>query len=142
MEMDILQIKEVLPHRYPFLLVDKIRELTPGEKAVGIKNVTANEPFFEGHFPDKPLMPGVLMVEALAQVAGLTCTVEGDQTKLGVFTGIDKCKFRRQVVPGDVLELHVEITSFRRGIGKAEGKAMVDGELACSCQLSFAMVDR
>jgi 3-hydroxyacyl-[acyl-carrier-protein] dehydratase len=142
MELDILQIKEILPHRYPFLLVDKVRELTPGEKAVGIKNVTANEPFFQGHFPEKPLMPGVLMVEALAQVAGLTCTIEGDQTKLGVFTGIDKCKFRRPVVPGDVLELHVEITSFRRGIGKAEGKAMVEGELACSCQLSFALVDR
>ncbi len=142
MELDILQIKEVLPHRYPFLLVDKVRDLEPGKKAVGIKNVTANEPFFQGHFPEKPLMPGVLMVEALAQVAGLTCTVEGDQSKLGVFTGIDKCKFRRQVVPGDVLELHVEITAFRRGIGKAEGKAMVDGELACSCQLSFAMVDR
>lgn len=142
MELDILQVKEVLPHRYPFLLVDKVRDLEPGKKAVGIKNVTANEPFFQGHFPEKPLMPGVLMVEALAQVAGLTCTIEGDQTKLGVFTGIDKCKFRRQVVPGDVLELHVDITTFRRGIGKAEGKAMVDGELACSCQLSFALVDR
>lgn len=142
MELDIMQIKEVLPHRYPFLLVDKIRDLEPGKKAVGIKNVTANEPFFQGHFPEKPLMPGVLMVEALAQVAGLTCTIEGDQSKLGVFTGIDKCKFRRQVVPGDVLELHVEITTFRRGIGKAEGKALVDGELACSCQLSFALVDR
>ncbi len=142
MELDILQIKEVLPHRYPFLLVDKVRDLEPGKKAVGIKNVTANEPFFQGHFPEKPLMPGVLMVEALAQVAGLTCTIEGDRSKLGVFTGIDKCKFRRPVVPGDVLELHVEITTFRRGIGKAEGKAMVDGELACSCQLSFALVDR
>lgn len=142
MELDILKIKEILPHRYPFLLVDKVRDLEPGKKALGIKNVTANEPFFQGHFPEKPLMPGVLMVEALAQVAGLTCTIEGDQNKLGVFTGIDKCKFRRQVVPGDVLELHVEITAFRRGIGKAQGKAMVDGELACSCELSFALVDR
>lgn len=123
--------------------MDKIIEMEPGKSAVGIKNVTINEPFFQGHFPQMPLMPGVLMVEALAQVAGIACSgVEGNEGKLGVFTGIDNCKFRRQVVPGDVLRLEVDITAFRRGIAKAEGKAFVGEELACSANITFAMVDQ
>ncbi|MCC5909636.1 MAG: 3-hydroxyacyl-ACP dehydratase FabZ [Clostridiaceae bacterium] len=143
MELDILQIQERIPHRYPFLLVDKITEIEAGKSAVGVKNVTINEPFFQGHFPQKPLMPGVLMVEALAQVAGIACSeVEGNEGKIGVFTGIDNCKFRRQVVPGDVLRLEINITAFRRGIGKAEGKAYVGEDLACSANLTFAMVNK
>ncbi len=141
MHLDIQQIKNILPHRYPFLMVDRVLAGEAGKWAKAVKNVSVNEPFFQGHFPEKPIMPGVLIVEALAQVAGLTCTFEGADGKIGVFTGIDKCKFRRQVTPGDVLTLEVEITSFRRGMGKAEGKAHVDGELACSCHLSFALVD-
>lgn len=138
-----MEIQKIIPHRYPFLLVDKIIQMEPGKSAVGIKNVTINEPFFQGHFPHMPLMPGVLMVEALAQVAGIACSgIEGYEGKLGVFTGIEQCKFRRQVVPGDVLRLEVEITSFRRGIVKAEGKAYVGETLACSANISFAMIDQ
>ena len=143
MELNIMDIQKTIPHRYPFLLVDKILEVEAGKSAVGIKNVTINEPFFQGHFPQMPLMPGVLMVEALAQVAGIACSgVEGNEGKLGVFTGIDNCKFRRQVVPGDVLRLEVTITAFRRGIAKAEGKAFVGEELACSANITFAMIDK
>ena len=143
MELNNMEIQKIIPHRYPFLLVDKILEMEPGKSAVGIKNVTINEPFFQGHFPGMPLMPGVLMVEALAQVAGIACSdVEGNEGKIGVFTGIDNCKFRRQVVPGDVLRLEVYITAFRRGIAKAEGKAYVGDELACGANISFAMVNK
>lgn len=143
MELNIMDIQKTIPHRYPFLLVDRIIEVEAGKSAVGIKNVTINEPFFQGHFPQMPLMPGVLMVEALAQVAGIACSgVEGNEGKLGVFTGIDSCKFRRQVVPGDVLRLEVNITAFRRGIAKAEGKAFVGEELACSANITFAMIDK
>ena len=142
MELNITEIQKKIPHRYPFLLVDKIIEMEPGKSAIGIKNVSMNESFFQGHFPQKPIMPGVLMVEALAQVAGIACSdIEGNEGKIGVFTGIDKCKFRRQVVPGDVLRLEVEITTFRRGIAKAEGRAYVGDELACAANISFAMVD-
>ncbi|SES83750.1 3-hydroxyacyl-[acyl-carrier-protein] dehydratase [Natronincola peptidivorans] len=143
MELDIKEIQKLIPHRYPFLLVDKIIEMEPGKSAIGIKNVTINEPFFQGHFPEVPLMPGVLMVEALAQVAGIACSsMEENKGKLGVFTGIDSCKFRRQVVPGDVLRLEILITAFRRGIVKAEGKAYVGDELACSANITFAMIDK
>ncbi|NMA04136.1 MAG: 3-hydroxyacyl-ACP dehydratase FabZ, partial [Clostridiales bacterium] len=129
-------------HRYPFLLVDKIINLEPGKKATGIKNVTINEPFFKGHFPTKPIMPGVLIVEAMAQVAAAICMgLDENKDKLGVFTGIDKCKFRRQVVPGDTIRMEVEMTALRRGIGKAEAKAYVDEELACSANLSFALIE-
>ncbi|MCD5413426.1 MAG: 3-hydroxyacyl-ACP dehydratase FabZ [Clostridiales bacterium] len=138
-----INIKEIIPHRYPFLLIDKIIEMNSGKSAIGQKNVSYNEPFFEGHFPDKPIMPGVLIVEALAQLAAVTCmSLDENKGKLGVFTGIDKCKFRRQVVPGDILKLEIEMTTLRRGIGKAEAKAYVDGELACSAMLTFAIIDR
>ncbi len=142
MELDITEIQKLIPHRYPFLLVDKIINLEPGKKATGIKNVTINEPFFKGHFPTKPIMPGVLIVEAMAQVAAAICMgLDENKDKLGVFTGIDKCKFRRQVVPGDTIRMEVEMTALRRGIGKAEAKAYVDEELACSANLSFALIE-
>ncbi len=143
MELNSMEIQKIIPHRYPFLLVDKIVEMEAGKSAIGIKNVSINEAFFQGHFPQRPLMPGVLMVEGLAQVAGIACSgLEGNEGKLGVFTGIDKCKFRRQVVPGDILRLEVKILTFRRGIAKAEGKAYVGEELACAANISFAMVDQ
>lgn len=142
MELNINDIKKILPHRYPFLMVDKVIELKEGVSGVGIKNVSANENFFQGHFPDMPIMPGVLMVEALAQMAGIVCTKGMKEDKVGVFTGIKDCKFRKRVIPGDVLKLEVEIISFRRGIGKAKGVASVDGELACKAELSFALIDK
>ncbi len=137
-----VDIQNIIPHRYPFLLVDKILEVEPGKRAVGIKNVTANEPFFQGHFPGNPIMPGVLIVEALAQtacVAGLL--LEENKGKLGVFTGIDGVKIRRQVVPGDTLKLEAEFLVFKMGMGKVKVKATVDGELACEGEIKFAMVD-
>lgn len=143
MELDTTEIQKLIPHRYPFLLVDKIIAMEAGKRAVGIKNVTINEPFFQGHFPGKPIMPGVLIVEAMAQVAAAICMgLEENKDKLGVFTGIDKCKFRRQVVPGDSLRMEVEMTALRRGIGKAEAKAYVGQDLACSANLTFALIDK
>lgn len=141
--LNVDEIKKIIPHRYPFLLVDKIVELEEGKKAVGIKNVTVNEPFFQGHFPDYPLMPGVLIVEAMAQVGAVAMmTVEENKGKLGVFTGIDKVRFRKEVRPGDTLKMEVEMINMRRGIGKAEAKAYVGDELACSGTLMFALVDK
>lgn len=143
MELNSVEIQNLIPHRYPFLLVDRIIEMEPGKSAVGIKNVSINEPFFQGHFPGQPIMPGVLIVEAMAQVAAVTCMgLEENKGKLGVFTGIDNCKFRRQVVPGDTICIKIEMTAFRRGIGKAEAKAYVEDQLACSANLTFALVDR
>ncbi|SET25332.1 3-hydroxyacyl-[acyl-carrier-protein] dehydratase [Salinibacillus kushneri] len=140
MEMDNSQIKEVIPHRYPFLLVDKIEEVEPGEKAVGIKNVSANEPFFQGHFPDYPVMPGVLIVEAMAQVGATSILQkEENQGKIGFLAGIDKCRFKRQVKPGDVLRLEVDITRIKGPIGKGKGYATVNGEVACEAEITFAI---
>jgi 3-hydroxyacyl-[acyl-carrier-protein] dehydratase len=142
MTLDINQIKEILPHRYPFLLVDRILEVVEGQKAVGIKNVTANEEFFNGHFPDYPVMPGVLIVEALAQTAGVAMLQkEENRGKLAFFTGIDNCRFKRQVKPGDQLRLEVEMTRVRGTIAKGKGIATVDGELACEVEMMFALVD-
>lgn len=142
MELNNVEIQKLIPHRYPFLLVDKIIEMEPGKSAIGIKNVTINEPFFQGHFPGQPIMPGVLIIEAMAQVAAITCMgLEENKGKLGVFTGIDNCKFRRQVVPGDTIRIEVEMTAFRRSIGKAEAKAYVEGQLAAAASLTFALVD-
>lgn len=141
MELDITEIQELIPHRYPFLLVDKIIDMEPGKGAVGIKNITINEPFFQGHFPKKPIMPGVLIIEAMAQVAAVICMgLEENKGKLGVFTGIDRCKFRRQVIPGDTIRMEVEMVALRRGIGKAAAKAYVKEELACSADLTFALI--
>lgn len=141
-----VEIQKIIPHRYPFLLVDRIIELEPGKKAVGIKNVTVNEPFFQGHFPGFPIMPGVLIVEALAQTAGIAVNAEAasaqgasDDAKLGVFASIDAMKFKKQVMPGDTLRLEAEILSSKMGIVKAKVKATVDDKLAAEGEIRFAM---
>ena len=136
-------IRELIPHRYPFLLVDRIEEVEPGLRAVGIKNVTQNEPFFEGHFPDYPVMPGVLIVEALAQVGAVGVMAKEEfRGKLALFAGIDGVRFRRQVVPGDVLRLEVEISRLRGVAGLGKGSATVNGERVCEADLMFAFADR
>ncbi len=136
-----VEIQNIIPHRYPFLLVDRILEIEYGKKAVGIKNVTANEPFFQGHFPGNPIMPGVLIVEALAQVGAVAILgMEENKGKLAVFTGIDGLRFRRQVVPGDTLKMEIEMLAFKRGIGKAKAEAYVGGDLAASGELMFAII--
>lgn len=138
--LDIDAIKKTIPHRYPFLLIDRIDEVVPGERASGIKNVTANEPFFEGHFPDYPVMPGVLIVEALAQVGAVALlSVEENRGRLALFAGIDKVRFKRQVRPGDTLYLEVRITRSRGAIGFGEASATVDGQTVCSGELMFAI---
>lgn len=137
-----IDIQKIIPHRYPFLLVDKIIEIEVGKRAVGIKNVTINEPFFQGHFPGNPIMPGVLIVEAMAQVGAVSMlAMDENKGKLGVFTGIDGLRFRRQVVPGDTLRMEVEMIAFKRGIGKAKAEAYVGDELAASGELMFAIVE-
>jgi 3-hydroxyacyl-[acyl-carrier-protein] dehydratase len=140
--LDTQKMKDVIRHRYPFLLVDRILELDEGKRAIGIKNVTANEPFFNGHFPDYPVMPGVLIVEALAQVSAvIMLTKEGNQGRLGLLAGIDKCRFKKQVKPGDQIRLEVEIVRLKGPIGKGKGIATVDGELVCETELIFAFGD-
>ncbi len=141
--LDIMQIRELLPHRYPFLLIDRVLEMTRKKRVVAIKNVTANEPFFAGHFPGFPIMPGVLIVEALAQAgAALLLTEIPDRhNKLMVFTGIERAKFRRPVVPGDQLRLEVNVLVWRVSAVKMEGKAFVDGKLACEGVVTCRIVD-
>ena len=135
-----LEIRKILPHRYPFLLVDKVIELEPGKKVVAIKNVTANEPFFQGHFPEFPIMPGVLIVEALAQTAGIAVSVvEENHGKLGVFAGIEAIKFKKQVLPGDTLRLEAEIISSKMGVVKAKVVAIVDDKVACEGEIKVAL---
>lgn len=137
-----IEIQKILPHRYPFLLVDKVLEIEEGKRAVGIKNVTANEPFFQGHFPGNPIMPGVLITESLAQLgAVMLLSMPENKGKLGVFTGISNFKFRRQVVPGDTLQLEAELIMYRHGMGKANVKATVEGQIAAAGEISFAVVD-
>ena len=138
--LDINQIKEILPHRYPFLLVDRVTSLVRGQKAIGYKNVTANEEFFNGHFPVKPIMPGVLIVEALAQLGCITIlSLDANKGALVLFTGIESCKFRKMVTPGDRLEMEVELLKMRGPIGKARAIAKVDGELVTEGEVSFAV---
>ncbi|WP_085994069.1 3-hydroxyacyl-ACP dehydratase FabZ [Oceanobacillus senegalensis] len=138
--MDIEQIKDIIPHRYPFLLVDKVTEMEKGQRVVGLKNVTANEPFFQGHFPEYAVMPGVLIIEALAQVGAIAVLgMEDNKGKLGFLAGVDKCRFKRQVRPGDQLRLEVEITRMKGPIGKGKGIATVDGEVACEAEITFAI---
>jgi 3-hydroxyacyl-[acyl-carrier-protein] dehydratase len=141
--VDILQLLKSLPHRYPFLLVDRIINCVGDESCVGIKNVTFNEPQFQGHFPGRPLMPGVLIVEAMAQVGGLIVTQMPDLPKgLFVFAGIDGVRFRRPVVPGDQLLITCELLSLKRKrFGKVHATATVDGERVCSGELMFSLVD-
>lgn len=139
----IEEIMELIPHRYPFLLVDRVEQVVPCQSATGYKCVSMNEPFFQGHFPGKPIMPGVLIVEALAQVGAVALmSAPENQGKLALFAGIDEVRFKRQVVPGDVLKLEVTIDSLRRGIGKGLAVATVNGEVACKGTLMFALTDR
>ncbi|NJL85110.1 MAG: 3-hydroxyacyl-ACP dehydratase FabZ [Leptolyngbyaceae cyanobacterium SM1_1_3] len=136
------EIQQILPHRYPFALVDRIIDYVPGERAVGLKNVTFNEPHFQGHFPGRPIMPGVLIVEAMAQVGGIVLTQLPGVTGLCMFAGIDKVRFRRPVVPGDQLVMTVELVSVKRmRFGKMQAKAEVDGQLVAGGELMFSVVD-
>ena len=142
-EADLGRIKRMIPHRYPFLLIDHVKDIAVGDGAVGIKNVTANEPHFQGHFPDKPVMPGVLIVEAMAQTSGVLVveTLEMiDQGLLVYFMTLDKTRFRKIVAPGDVLELHVKILRGRGKIWKFWGEAKVDGEVAAEAEFSAMII--
>ena len=140
--LDIQQIKEIIPHRYPFLLIDRIIEVEAGKRAVGIKNVTTNEEFFNGHFPNYPVMPGVLIVEALAQVSAVIMLMkEENHGKIGLFAGIDNCRFKKQVCPGDQLRLEVEMTRVRGLIAKAHAIATIDDEIVCEADVTFALFD-
>jgi 3-hydroxyacyl-[acyl-carrier-protein] dehydratase len=138
--LTVTQIQAIIPHRYPFLLVDRIIEIEPMKRAVGIKNVTANEQFFQGHFPGKPIMPGVLLLEAMAQVGGVAM-LYGEEFvgKLPVFAGIDRAKFRRPVVPGDQVKMVAEIVKVRGTMGKIWAEAFVDGELVAEGEFLFAL---
>jgi 3-hydroxyacyl-[acyl-carrier-protein] dehydratase len=142
--LDVTQIQAILPHRYPFLLVDRIIEYEPRKRVVGIKNVSLNEPFFAGHFPGAPVMPGVLIVEAMAQTAGvmMLASLPDRETKLVFFTGIDSAKFRRPVVPGDQLRLELTVLKLRPRYIKLRGEAYVDGQLVAEAGISSALVDR
>ncbi len=139
---DIEEIQKLLPHRYPFALVDRILDFIPAKSAVGIKNVSINEPHFQGHFPGRPIMPGVLIVEAMAQVGGVVMTqVPSMEGGLFLFAGIDKVRFRRQVVPGDQLVITVELLWIKqRRFGKMQARAEVDGQIACEGELMFSLI--
>ena len=144
-EMDIGEIRRYLPHRYPFLLVDRVLECVPGERIRAIKNVTANEPFFQGHFPHYPVMPGVLIIEALAQVSVIlvyqTLNRLPDDRSVILFAGIDGARFKRQVIPGDQLQLEAKEVRLVRGVGKFDVRATVDGALVAEAQLLAALRD-
>lgn len=140
MELSSDQIKQIIPHRYPFLLVDKIIEMTPGQSARGIKCVSVNEPFFCGHFPEYAVMPGVLIIEALAQVGAVAIlSMEEHKGKIALFGGIKSARFKRQVTPGDVLELCCEITRWHGPIGMGKAVARVEGQIAATAELTFAL---
>ena len=134
------QIEEIIPHRHPFLLVDRVLELEEGKRVKALKNVTADEPFFRGHFPGEHVMPGVLIVEALAQAGAVAILKQPSfKGKTAYFAGIDNCRFKRKVIPGDTLILEVEITKMKGPIGKGKAIATVDGELACKLEITFAL---
>jgi 3-hydroxyacyl-[acyl-carrier-protein] dehydratase len=141
--LNIQEIMAILPHRYPFLMIDRVLELEAGVRAVAEKQVTINEPFFQGHFPGYPLMPGVLQIEAIAQTGAVAAlSLPEFAGKLVIFAGVDNVRFKRPVVPGDTLRLEASLDKLRRTIGKGTGKATVNGQLACECSLLFAIVDR
>jgi 3-hydroxyacyl-[acyl-carrier-protein] dehydratase len=142
--MSVTDIMRILPHRYPFLLVDRIVEMDGDQRIVGLKNVTINEEFFQGHFPGAPVMPGVLIIESMAQVAGVLIyrDLPEKEQKLIYFTGIENAKFRRPVVPGDQLRIEMEFLNRRGRFGKMQGKATVEGKLAAEAVLQFAIVER
>ncbi len=143
--LDINEIMKILPHRFPFLMVDRVIELDPGKRIVAIKNVTINEPFFPGHFPGHPVMPGVLIVEAMAQVAGIMAYLASDdeiRKKVSYFMSIDSAKFRKPVRPGDQLRIEVETIFNRRGIWSVGGKAFVDGGLVTEAELKATFADK
>ncbi|OCX67090.1 3-hydroxyacyl-[acyl-carrier-protein] dehydratase FabZ [Thioclava sp. SK-1] len=141
-DVDLAMIKRIIPHRYPFLLIDKVVDIKPNESGVGIKNVTANEPHFEGHFPAEPVMPGVMIVEAMAQTSAIVTGISMnliDKDMTVYFMGIDKCKFRRKVVPGDVLRMDVVVKRGGGKVWKFEGTASVDGEIAATAEFTAMM---
>ncbi len=142
--LDIVEIMRILPHRYPLLLIDRVVEMEPRQRIVAIKNVTFNEPHFQGHFPDYPIMPGVLMVEAMAQAGGalLLTEIPDRESKLMVFTGIDDAKFRRPVTPGDQLRIEVKVLNWRSRAVKMHGEITVDGKLACEATITCQLVPR
>ncbi|HTR25431.1 MAG TPA: 3-hydroxyacyl-ACP dehydratase FabZ [Terriglobales bacterium] len=142
--MEITDILKILPHRYPFLLIDRVLELERMKRIVALKNVTITEPFFQGHFPEKPIMPGVLIVEAIAQAGGLLLLTEvpNRDEMLMVFTGIEKARFRRPVVPGDQLRIEVEVRAWRRTAARLEGKAYIDGKVAAESTVTCRLVPR
>jgi len=141
--LDIREIENILPHRYPFLLVDRVIEMEGYQRAVGIKNVTMNEPYFQGHFPGMPVMPAVLQIEAMAQLTGIMLLSRaGNEKKIAMFMSIDEAKFRRQVIPGDQLRIEVNTTKVKSRIVEAEAKITVDGELASEAKFKFMLVDK
>ncbi|HET6419519.1 MAG TPA: 3-hydroxyacyl-ACP dehydratase FabZ [Geobacteraceae bacterium] len=143
--LDIKEIMNILPHRYPFLMVDRVVEMDPGKRIVGIKNVTINEPFFQGHFPGHPVMPGVLIVEAMAQVAGILAYLSSSdeiRKKVCYFMSIDNARFRKPVVPGDLLRLEMEAIMNRRGIWGFNGKAYVEDKLVAEAELKATFADK
>ena len=145
MNFDVEKIMELLPHRYPFLLVDRVTEVEPGVSLSAIKNVTINEPFFQGHFPGKPIMPGVLILEAMAQATGLLAfsgLIDPSESKLYILVGIDKARFRGQVLPGDQLKLQVSLKRNMRGIGMFDCKALVDDEVVAEAQMMCSEQER
>lgn len=138
--LTVKEIKEILPHRYPFLMVDRVEEIVLGQSARGYKNVSVNEEFFNGHFPQHPVMPGVLILEALAQLGAIAIlSMDEYKGKLGFLVGADKVKWRKQVVPGDKLDLHIEIVKMRGPIGIGKGTATVDGKVVCEGEIMFSI---
>ena len=142
--LNIQEIMDLLPHRYPFLLIDRVVEFEPRQRLVALKNVTMNEPFFQGHFPGHPIMPGVLVIEAMAQAGAIIMMSEmpDRETKLAVFTGIERAKFRRPVTPGDQLRIEVEVLQFKSRVGRMEARALVEGKLACQATLTCQIVPK
>ncbi len=142
--LTVTEIQKIIPHRYPFLLVDRILEIEPGKRAIGVKNISANEPFFQGHFPGQPVMPGVLMIEGMAQTGAVLLyqLLPDRHSKLIVFAGIDNTRFRRQVIPGDTVTYEVEITRLRSMSSRMIGRALVDGDVAVEAEFMSFIVDR